>query len=278
MKFGFFDDARREYVITTPRTPLPWINYLGSEDFFTLLSNTAGGYSFYRDARLRRLTRYRYNNAPLDQEGFHIYIKDGETVWNPGWQPAQTELDRYECRHGLGYSIIEGAKDGVEVRQELMVPLGENCLLMRVTVKNDSGADKALKLFPYLEFCLWDAMDDASNFQRNYSTGEVEVVGAAIYHKTEYRERRDHYAVFWRQPRAARGRLRRRLHRQRDPWLAAHRRAGVRPGAQVRREREHPLRPRLYRKPAGREVGGPGRRQQDPRRGHDRPLRRRYLL
>ncbi len=197
MKFGFFDDARREYVITTPRTPLPWINYLGSEDFFTLLSNTAGGYSFYRDARLRRLTRYRYNNAPLDQEGFHIYIKDGETVWNPGWQPAQTELDRYECRHGLGYSIIEGAKDGVEVRQELMVPLGESCLLMRVTVKNDSGADKALKLFPYLEFCLWDAMDDASNFQRNYSTGEVEVVGAAIYHKTEYRERRDHYAVFW---------------------------------------------------------------------------------
>ncbi len=197
MKFGFFDDARREYVITTPRTPLPWINYLGSEDFFTLLSNTAGGYSFYRDARLRRLTRYRYNNAPLDQEGFHIYIKDGETVWNPGWQPAQTELDRYECRHGLGYSIIDGAKDGVEVRQELMVPLGESCLLMRVTVKNDSGADKAIKLFPYLEFCLWDAMDDASNFQRNYSTGEVEVVGAAIYHKTEYRERRDHYAVFW---------------------------------------------------------------------------------
>ncbi len=197
MKYGFFDDTRREYVITTPRTPLPWINYLGSEDFFTLLSNTAGGYSFYRDARLRRLTRYRYNNAPLDQEGFHIYIKDGESVWNPGWQPTQTELDRYECRQGLGYSVIEGAKDGVDVRQEMMVPMGENCLLMRVTVTNGGGADKALKLFPYLEFCLWDAMDDSSNFQRNYSTGEVEVVGAAIYHKTEYRERRDHYAVFW---------------------------------------------------------------------------------
>ena len=197
MKYGFFDDLRREYVITTPRTPLPWINYLGNEDFFTLLSNTAGGYSFYRDARLRRMTRYRYNSAPLDQEGFHIYVKDGETVWNPGWQPVQTELDCYECRHGLGYSVIDGAKDGVEVRQELMVPMGENCLLMRVTVTNTGGADKALKLFPYLEFCLWDEMDDASNFQRNYSTGEVEVVGAAIYHKTEYRERRDHYAVFW---------------------------------------------------------------------------------
>ena len=131
MQYGHFDDARREYVITTPRTPLPWINYLGSEDFFTLLSNTAGGYSFFRDARLRRLTRYRYNNAPLDQEGFHIYIKDGASVWNPGWQPVQAGLDAYECRHGMGYSIIEGAKDGVKVKQELMVLVGERCLLMR---------------------------------------------------------------------------------------------------------------------------------------------------
>ena len=197
MQYGHFDDTRREYVITTPRTPLPWINYLGSEDFFTLLSNTAGGYSFFRDARLRRLTRYRYNNAPLDQEGFHIYIKDGASVWNPGWQPVQAELDTYECRHGMGYSIIEGAKDGVKVSQELLVPVGERCLLMRVTVKNEGKAAKSLRLFPFVEFCLWDAMDDASNFQRNYSTGEVEVVGSAIYHKTEYRERRDHYAVFW---------------------------------------------------------------------------------
>ena len=197
MQFGYFDDARREYVITTPRTPLPWINYLGSEAFFALCSNTAGGYAFYRDARLRRLTRYRYNNCPLDSEGFHIYIKDGEEVWNPGWQPVQAELDRYACRHGLGYTVIEGEKKGVGVRQELLVPLGDDCLLMRVTVRNESAANKALRLFPYVEFCLWDAMDDSSNFQRNYSTGEVEVLGAAIYHKTEYRERRDHYAVFW---------------------------------------------------------------------------------
>ena len=197
MQYGHFDDARREYVITTPRTPLPWINYLGSEDFFTLVSNTAGGYSFYRDARLRRLTRYRYNNAPLDQEGFHLYIKDGSCVWNPGWQPTQTELDSYCCRHGLGYSVIEGAKNSVKVTQELMVPQGDNCLLMRVSVKNEGTETKAFSLFPYVEFCLWDAMDDSSNFQRNYSIGEVEVEGGAIYHKTEYRERRDHYAVFW---------------------------------------------------------------------------------
>ena len=197
MRYGYFDDARREYVITTPRTPLPWINYLGSENFFTLLSNTAGGYSFYRDARLRRLTRYRYNNCPLDSEGFHIYIKDGETVWNPGWQPTQTELDGYSCRHGLGYSVLEGVKNGVRASQELFVPLGDNCLLMRLRVTNESTGTKRVSVFPFVEFCLWDAMDDASNFQRNYSTGEVEIDGAAIYHKTEYRERRDHYAVFW---------------------------------------------------------------------------------
>jgi len=202
MQFGFFDDGKREYVITTPRTPLPWINYLGSERFFALCSNTAGGYAFYRDARLRRLTRYRYNNCPLDSEGFRIYIRDADCVWNPGWQPVQTELDDYRCRHGLGYTVLEGRKNGVAARQELFVPSGDDCLLIRLTLTNESGAEKSLRVFPYLEFCLWDAMDDSSNFQRNYSTGEVEVHGAAIYHKTEYRERRDHYALFWadRQP------------------------------------------------------------------------------
>ena len=197
MKFGYFDDQNKEYVITTPQTPLPWINYLGSEDFFSLVSNTAGGYSFYRDARMRRLTRYRYNNSPLDMDGHRIYIKDGDTVWNPGWQPTKTPLDSYSCRHGLGYTILEGKKDGVTARQELFVPKGDACELDRVTVCNGGTTVKELDLFSYVEFCLWDAVDDSSNFQRNYSTGEVEVEGSVIYHKTEYRERRNHYAVFW---------------------------------------------------------------------------------
>ena len=136
MQFGHFDDPQREYVIHTPRTPLPWINYLGREDFFALLSNTAGGYCFYKDARLRRITRYRYNASPMDADGFHIYIKDGEEIWNIGWQPSQTELDSYTCRHGLGYSIIESCRRGVQARQELLVPRGDNCLLQRITVKN----------------------------------------------------------------------------------------------------------------------------------------------
>ena len=197
MRFGHFDDERKEYVITTPRTPLPWINYLGSEDFFSLVSNTAGGYSFYRDARMRRLTRYRYNSSPLDMDGHHIYIKDGDTVWNPGWQPTKTPLDRYTCRHGLGYTVIEGEKNGVAAAQELFVPKGDACELDRLTLQNHTDAVKELDVFGYMEFCLWDAIDDSSNFQRNFSTGEVEVEPGVIYHKTEYRERRDHYAVFW---------------------------------------------------------------------------------
>jgi cellobiose phosphorylase len=197
MKFGHFDDQKKEYVIEKYATPLPWINYLGSDSFFTLLSNTAGGYSFYKDARLRRVTRYRYNNLPLDQDGFHIYIKDGESIWNPGWQPVQSELDSYQCRHGLGYSVITGSKNGIEARQELLVPKHDNILLQRVTIRNNSTAAKDIDMFSFVEFCLWDAMDDSTNFQRNYSTGEVEVEGNVIYHKTEYRERRDHYAIFY---------------------------------------------------------------------------------
>ena len=198
MQYGYFDDARREYVIETPKTPLPWINYLGSEAFFALVSNTAGGYCFYKDARLRRITRYRYNNSPLDSDGFHVYLRDGEgTVWNPGWQPTQTELTSYTCRHGLGYTTIEGKLGSIASTQEMLVPQGDNCLLLRLTVKNEGDTPKKLTVFPYVEFCLWDAMDDSSNFQRNFSTGEVEVTDRAIYHKTEYRERRDHYAFLW---------------------------------------------------------------------------------
>ena len=197
MKYGHFDDERKEYVIERPDTPLPWINYLGSDEFFTLLSNTAGGYAFYKDAKLRRLTRYRYNNLPLDNDGFHIYVKDKNTLWNPGSRPCETKLDSYECRHGLGYSVITGKKNKIEVKQELYVPKNDNILLMRVTVNNKDNKDRELDLFSFIEFCLWDAQDDTTNFQRNYSCGEVEVVGSTIYHKTEYRERRNHYAVFY---------------------------------------------------------------------------------
>jgi len=196
MRYGHFDDEAREYVITTPETPYPWINYLGCEEFFGLISNTAGGYTFYRDARLRRLTRYRYNNVPTDCGGRYFYIRDGEDLWNPGWMPVKAELDRYECRHGLGYTRITGERNGICAEALFFVPAGANCEIHRITLSNTADAPKDISLFSFLEFCLWDAQDDAANFQRNFSTGEVEVVGSAIYHKTEYRERRNHYAFY----------------------------------------------------------------------------------
>ena len=196
IKYGYFDDASREYVITTPKTPLPWINYLGSKDFFTLISNTCGGYSFYKDAKLLRITRYRYNNVPYDNNGVYFYVKDGDTVFNPGWQPVKTDLDFYECRHGLGYSKFTGKKNGVKAEVTALVPLNDACEVFKVEVTNEASEEKKLQLFSYVEWCLWNADDDERNFQRNLSTGEVEIVGSTLFHKTEYRERRNHYA-FW---------------------------------------------------------------------------------
>lgn len=196
MKYGYFDDNNKEYVITTPRTPLPWINYLGNENFFSLISNTSGGYSFYKDAKLLRLTRYRYNNCPTDIGGHYFYINDNGVVWNPGWQPTKTVLNFYECRHGLGYSVFSSEKNDIAAVQTTFVPLKENCEVTRIEIKNNSAEIKNISLFSFVEFCLWNAVDDVSNFQRNFSTGEVEVDNSEIYHITEYRERRNHYSVF----------------------------------------------------------------------------------
>ena len=196
MKFGYFDDANREYVITTPKTPLPWINYLGCNDFFSLISNTCGGYSFYKDAKLLRLTRYRYNDTPNDVNGKYFYIKDGDTIWNPGWKPTKTELDSYECRHGIGYSRFTSSKNDIQASVLAFVPMNDTCEINQVKLTNNSSSAKTLSLFSYVEWCLWNADDDMKNFQRNFSTGEVEIVDSTIFHKTEYRERRNHYAVY----------------------------------------------------------------------------------
>ena len=195
-RYGHFDDTNREYVITDPKTPWPWINYLGNEDFFSLISNTAGGYSFYKDAKFRRITRYRYNNVPMDNDGRYFYLKDGDTIWNPGWKPCRTPLDSYECRHGMGYTRVTGSKLGVEASVLFFVPLKTWGEVQKLTLTNTTSEAKHLKLFSFTEWCLWNAATDMENFQRNFSTGEVEIEGSTIYHKTEYRERRNHYAFY----------------------------------------------------------------------------------
>jgi len=194
--YGHFDDAAREYVITDPCTPWPWINYLGNKEFFSLISQTAGGYSFWRDARYRRITRYRYNSVPMDNGGRYFYINDGRSIWSPGWKPCKTALDSYECRHGMGYTRVTGSKDGIEASVLFFVPLDENCEIQKMTLRNTGAEAKCFTLFSFLEWCLWDAGTDMENFQRNFSTGEVEIEGSTIYHRTEYKERRNHYAFY----------------------------------------------------------------------------------
>ena len=198
MQYGYFDDQNREYVITRPDTPLPWINYLGCQAYFGIISNTAGGYSFYRDARLRRVTRYRYNNVPFDLGGRYIYVRDDETgdYWSPSWQPTHSELEQYTCRHGMGYTAIGARHRGISASTRYFVPLDENLEIWQFTVTNQRQTAAALSIFSAIEFCLWDAQDDSTNFQRNFSIGEVEIEDGVIYHKTEYRERRDHFAWF----------------------------------------------------------------------------------
>lgn len=196
MKYGYFDDVSREYVINTPKTPLPWINYLGTNGFFSLISNTSGGYCFYRDAKHRRILRYRYNNVPADNGGRYFYINDGGDCWTHSFMPMKKELDSYECRHGMGYTVIKGSRNGLGAEQTSFVPVEDNCEIHRIKITNMSDAEKNIKLFSFVEFCLWNAQDDMLNYQRNLNTGEVEIKGSAIYHKTEYRERRNHYAFY----------------------------------------------------------------------------------
>ena len=197
MKYGYFDDARREYVISTPATPLPWINYLGSEDFLGMISNTGGGYCFYRDAKLQRLLRYRYNAVPADEGARFYYIKEsGKDAWNPGFLPTRTPLDRYECRHGMGYTVLDSAKDGLSAKITFFVPQAENCELHDLVLTNETADPKTVHIYGCMEWCLWNAVDDSQNYQRNLNIAESEVEDGVIYHKTEYRERRDHYAFY----------------------------------------------------------------------------------
>ena len=197
MKFGYFDDEKREYVITTPHTPLPWINYLGSEAFFGMISNTGGGYSFYRDAKLLRLLRYRYNGMPADIGGRFYYIKEhGKPAWNPAFLPCRTKLDSYLCRHGMGYTVFESSKDSLATSLTLFVPIGENCEIHDMTLTNRGNETKTVSIYGCMEWCLYNTVDDVQNFQRNLNIAESEVGDNVIYHLTEYRERRNHYAYY----------------------------------------------------------------------------------
>jgi cellobiose phosphorylase len=189
-KYGYFDQDNKEFVITRPDTPLPWINYLGAEQYCALLSNTAGGYSFYRDPKERRITRYRYNNVPMDRGGRYIYVRDNKTedYWSASWQPVMKK-DKYECRHGIGYSVITTEYANVQTKTTYFVPLGENLEIWMLEIKARRAAD--LSLFPFVEFCLWDALNDMTDYQYNLNIGQTEVRDNIIYHLSRYRVSHD---------------------------------------------------------------------------------------
>ncbi len=132
----------------------------------------------------------------MDSNGRYIYVKDGDSIWNPMWKPTCTELDKYECRQGLGYTKISGVKNGLEVSVLYFIPKDGRNEIWHVEVKNNTEEKKDVRIWGFIEWCLWDALDDMTNFQRNYSIGEVEIEKGTIFHKTEYRERRNHYAYF----------------------------------------------------------------------------------
>ncbi|PIS30908.1 glycosyl transferase [Candidatus Saganbacteria bacterium CG08_land_8_20_14_0_20_45_16] len=206
MKFGYFDKEKKEYVITRPDTPLPWINYLGSDDYCALFSNTAGGYSFYKDPRERRLLRYRYNNVPMDRGGRYLYLRDNTTkdYWSVSWQPVIKDPKnyQYECRHGLGYTTITSQYCGISTKATYFVPLGENLEVWMLEVKfepkkaaiGQKSCD--LSLFSFVEFCLWDALNDMTDFQYNLNIGETKVDNNIIYHLSKYRVEKNLLAYF----------------------------------------------------------------------------------
>ncbi|MBU0573942.1 MAG: glycosyl transferase, partial [Candidatus Margulisbacteria bacterium] len=196
MDFGWFDEENKEYVITRPDTPLPWINYLGSRKYCGLISNTAGGYSFYEDPRANRILRYRYDNVPFDRGGRYLYIKDNKSgkFFSPTWQPVMKKLDSYECRHGLGYTVISSKCEGIETRITYFVPKGEDLEIWKVDIASKEAKD--LSIFSFVEFCLWDAVQDSSNFQRTWSTGKAHAKGPTIIHNTQFKFWKDIFAYF----------------------------------------------------------------------------------
>lgn len=200
MKFGHFDNKNREYVIMRPDTPLPWINYLGCEDYCGLISNTAGGYSFYKDARERRILRYRYNNIPMDRGGRYLYIRDNESeeYWSATWQPVLKDLKDYgyECRHGLGYTKIRSSYKGISTQTTYFVPLGESLEIWMLKVKNDSRKPRDLSVFSFVEFCLWDALNDMTDYQYNLNIGETSYSDGVIYHLSNYRVVGTYFSYF----------------------------------------------------------------------------------
>ncbi len=198
-RYGHFDRENNEYVIHDPRTPMPWMNYLFNDEYYALISATAGGYSFHQSAKDKRILRYRLNNLPMDRPGRYIYIKDNKSndYWSASWAPVQRDpkAENYECRHGFGYTKIKNCRNNIESSVQYMVPLDDNLEIWQMTLVNRSNNPQELSIFPYAEFSLWDAEQDLSNFQFTHHIVRCHADGNIINHTT-WTQRMGLYAFF----------------------------------------------------------------------------------
>src|ERR1019366_8359429 len=140
MRYGYFDNEQREYVIERPDVPVSWTNYLGVKDLCTVISHNAGGYSFYKSAEHGRITRFRANSVPLDRPGHYVYLRDDATgeYWSVSWQPVGKDLAaaQYQCCHGLSYSKFACTYNGLEAEQNVFIPLDDDEELWDVRIHN----------------------------------------------------------------------------------------------------------------------------------------------
>ncbi len=185
--YGYFLENEKEYIITRPDTPRPWINYLNNGQYCALISNTAGGLSFYIDPRDIRILRHRYNTIPTDRPGRYFYIrnKSNSEYWSPTWQPVMKDLDKYECKHGLGYSAISSTKNDIEINLKYFVPMNDDVEIWAISIRNTSSISKELNIFTYAEFCLWNAVQDQNDLQfiQNVARANFEEELQAIIHR-----------------------------------------------------------------------------------------------
>ncbi len=170
MRYGHFDEGKREYVIDRPDTPMSWSNYIGSRTYGGIVTNNAGGYSFYRTSGAGRFTRLTFNSIPMDQPGKYFYIRDDDSgdFWSASWQPVGKPLDKYRsvCRFGLGYAVIESEYSGIRSESTYYSPLGENFEYWRLKLTNNSKRKRSLSITTYAEFTMeWNIFQDAFNLQ-----------------------------------------------------------------------------------------------------------------
>ncbi|EKO3840226.1 GH36-type glycosyl hydrolase domain-containing protein [Vibrio harveyi] len=185
MKYGYFDNENREYVITRPDVPAPWTNYLGTEKFCTVISHNAGGYSFYNSPEYNRVTKFR-PNATFDRPGHYVYLRDDETgdYWSISWQPVAKSLDEanYEVRHGLSYSKFKCEYSGITATKTLFVPKGEDAEIWDVVIKNTSDKPRTISAFSFVEFSFSHIQSDNQNHQMSlYSAGTAYNEGVIEY-------------------------------------------------------------------------------------------------